>query len=86
MSWSRLLNWIRPDNPKGSEAPRQRGVLFLRAVVLAVFVVFFVCGYAWAKKTVVLVVDGEEATVQAFSTTVGASGEAGGFPCRKRMK
>jgi len=84
MNWSRLLNWIRPDNPKGSEAPRQRGVLFLRAVVLAVFVVFFVCGYAWAKKTVVLVVDGEEATVQAFSTTVGGLLEKQGISLQEK--
>jgi hypothetical protein len=71
MSWRRLLDWVRPYNHKDSEAPRQRGVLFLRAVVLAVAVLFFICGYAWAKKTVVLVVDGEEATVQVFSATVG---------------
>jgi uncharacterized protein YabE (DUF348 family) len=84
MSWRRLLDWVRPYNHKDSEAPRQRGVLFLRAVVLAVAVLFFICGYAWAKKTVVLVVDGEEATVQAFSATVGGVLEKQGISLQEK--
>ncbi len=84
MSWTRLLDWVRPDNHKDSEAPRQRGVLFLRAVVLAVVVMFFVCGYAWAKKTVVLVIDGEEAAVQAFSTTVAGLLEKQGITLQEK--
>lgn len=80
MSWNRLLDWVKRDNHKDSEEPRPRGVLFLWAVTLAVAVLFFICGYAWAKKTVVLVVDGKQTTMQAFSATVGGVLEKQGIP------
>ena len=71
MSWSRLLDWVRLNNHKDLKEPRRRGVLFLRAAAFSMAVLFFICGYAWAKKTVVLVVDGKETTVQVFCATVG---------------
>ncbi|OPZ74072.1 MAG: Cell wall-binding protein YocH precursor [Firmicutes bacterium ADurb.Bin456] len=84
MSWSRLLDWVKRDNHKNSEEPRPRGVLFLWAATLAVVALFAICGYAWAKKTVVLVVDGKETTVQAFSATVGGVLEKQGIPVQEK--
>lgn len=69
MSWNGLGFWKKKDS-KALRAPRKRGVLFLWAAVMVAAVLLF-SGYAWAKKSVVLVADGRETTVQTFARTVG---------------
>lgn len=73
MSWKVLLELLGPrgkEDGEGLRAPRKRGVLFLWAAAIVAATLLF-GSYAWAKKSVALVVDGKETTVQTFSLTVG---------------
>ncbi|MCL6634388.1 MAG: ubiquitin-like domain-containing protein [Peptococcaceae bacterium] len=71
MTWKTLA--VRRENQKnkrnGLRAPGKRGFLVL-GVVAAVLVLVLFSGYAWAKKSVVLAVDGKETPVQTYSRTV----------------
>lgn len=74
MSWQRLFTWRKRDGE--GAAPRRRGVLFLGAALVAVTAMVLFGGYAWANKSVLLVLDGKEASVQTFARTVGGVLEA----------
>lgn len=72
MKWNVLLEAKRKEGGKALREPRKRGFLFLW-VVASVAAILLFGGYAWAKKSVVLVFDGQETTVQTFSRTVGGT-------------
>lgn len=68
MNWNGLLDQWRKKYGERIKLPRKRGVLFLWAAATVVALLF--CSVAWAKKTVVLVVDGKDAAVKTLSRTV----------------
>ncbi len=68
MSWKGLLGWRKKEEDNDSWVPGRRGLLSLLTLIFVV-AVFSCC--VLAKKPVVVVVDGEETTVQTFSRTVG---------------
>lgn len=74
MSWKVLLERgkeiERKEDGKGLRTPRKRGVLILWAIA-SVAAILLIGSYAWANKSVALVVDGKETTVQTYSRTVG---------------
>jgi len=69
MDWRAVAGWQREKRGKELRGPGKRGFLFLWAVV-ALVAALLTCGYAWAKKSVVLVVDGKEVPVQTRAWTV----------------
>ena len=76
MNWyGRLRLGSQKENNKDKD-PGKRGAFFLRAVVGAVIVALMFCGYTWAQKSVVVLVDGNEKEVRTFSGTVGSCLEA----------
>lgn len=67
MSWKVLV--VGRNNGGGRKAPGKRFILMWTALAVAAAVLL--SGYAWAKKKVILAVDGKEIPVQTFSRTVG---------------
>ncbi|MCL6560113.1 MAG: ubiquitin-like domain-containing protein, partial [Firmicutes bacterium] len=70
MDWCVLRKAHMREGRDLLKPPRKRGVLFLWAALGALAVVLLLSGYAWAKKSVVLVVDGKETAVNTFARTV----------------
>lgn len=71
MNWSALLKPAGGEDGCSAGEPRKRGILFLWAAVFCAVFLLAAGGYAWAKKSVVLVVDGKRTEVRTFSRTVG---------------
>ncbi|MDD4239096.1 MAG: ubiquitin-like domain-containing protein [Desulfotomaculaceae bacterium] len=76
MNW---YGWLSLGSQKQDNKDRdsgQRGALFLWSVVGTVIMSLMFCGYTWAQKSVVVLVDGNEKAVRTFSSTVGSLLEA----------
>jgi 3D (Asp-Asp-Asp) domain-containing protein len=72
MNWNRYLRLGSQKEDNKDSGPGKRGTLFLWAVAGAFLVSLIFCGYTWAQKSVVVMVDGNEQTVRTFSRTVGS--------------
>lgn len=70
MNWYRWIELGQKEGKKDRD-PGQRGTLFQWVAVAAVIMSFMFCGYTWAQKSVVVLVDGNEKVVRTFSSTVG---------------
>ncbi|RJQ27492.1 MAG: DUF348 domain-containing protein [Peptococcaceae bacterium] len=68
MDWSVIKRARKEDF---IEKPGHRGVLFIWAVVIVAAGGLLFAGYAWAQKSVALVVDGQEKEIHTFAGTVG---------------
>lgn len=70
------MNWFIPGRSRGSTGeaqqnpPRFPTPLLLLIVGIVIVATLTFTGFAWAKKTVTLVVDGKELQVQTFTRTV----------------
>jgi len=67
MGWS-VIKRARKETLK--EKPGRRGILFIWAVVVLVAGGLLFAGYAWAQKSVVLVIDGQEKEIHTFAYKV----------------
>lgn len=76
MNWYKWLSLGSQREDKKDRGPGKRGALFLWTVLGAFIVSLMFCGYTWAQKSVVLLVDGNEKDIRTFSGTVGSLLEA----------
>lgn len=68
MDWS-VIKRVRKE--VFIERPSRRGILFIWAAVILIAGGLLFAGYAWAQKSLVLVVDGQEKEMHTFARTVG---------------
>lgn len=76
MNWNRYLRLGSQKEDNKDSGPGKRGTLFLWSFVGAVIMLLMFCGFTWAQKTVVVLVDGNEKAVRTFASSVGSLLEA----------
>lgn len=74
--WSKLESQKEDMGDNKERGPGKRGAKFLWVAVGVFIVTLMLCGYTWAQRTVVVIVDGNEKKIRTFSRTVGSLLEA----------